>query len=106
MSALAPTLAAFFTERLLTQRQASPRTVAAYRDTFRLLLSFAQVQLGKAPSQLAIADLDAALIGGFLSSLERDRHNGVRTRNARLAAVGRAQGKGHRCVHDQCPRER
>lgn len=87
MSTLAPTLEAFFTERLLTQRRASPRTVAAYRDTFRLLLNFAHEQRGKAPSQLDIADLDAPLIGAFLNWLERDRHNGVRTRNARLAAI-------------------
>ncbi len=87
MSALAPTLEAFFTERLLTQRRASPRTVASYRDTFRLLLNFVHEQLGKTPSQLDIADLDAPLIGSFLNFLERDRHNGVRTRNARLAAI-------------------
>jgi site-specific recombinase XerD len=87
MSALAPTLEAFFTERLLTQRQASPRTVTAYRDTFRLLLNFVHEQLGKPPAHLDIADLDAALIGAFLSWLERDRRNSVRTRNARLAAI-------------------
>ncbi len=87
MSTLAPTLQAFFTERLLTQRRASPRTVAAYRDTFRLLLNYVQDQLGKAPSQLNITDLDAPLIGSFLSFLEHDRHNGIRTRNARLAAI-------------------
>lgn len=87
MSALAPTLQAFFTERLLTQRQASPCTVAAYRDTFRLLLNFVYQHCGKAPSQLDLADLDAPLIGTFLNWLEIDRRNGVRTRNARLAAI-------------------
>jgi site-specific recombinase XerD len=87
MSNLAPILEAFFTERLLTQRQASPRTVAAYRDTFRLLLNFVHKQIGKAPSQVDIAELDAPLIGAFLDWLEHDRHNGVRTRNARLAAI-------------------
>ncbi|MEW6547221.1 MAG: tyrosine-type recombinase/integrase [Bacillota bacterium] len=87
MSNLAPILEAFFTERLLTQRQASPRTVAAYRDTFRLLLNFVHEQIGKAPSQVDIAELDAPLIGAFLDWLEHDRHNGVRTRNARLAAI-------------------
>jgi len=87
MSALAPTLEAFFTERLLTQRRASPRTVAAYRDTFRLLLNFVHQQRGKAPSQLDLGDLDAPLIGAFLNWLERDRRNGIRTRNARLAAI-------------------
>jgi integrase/recombinase XerD len=87
MSSLAPTLQAFFTERLTNQRQASPKTVAAYRDTFRLLLGFAQRRTSKAPSELDLADLDAGLIGAFLEHLERDRTNSVRTRNARLAAI-------------------
>ena len=87
MSALAPTLEAFFTERLMSQRQASPHTVAAYRDTMRLLLGFAAGQVGKQPSELAIEDLDASLIGAFLDHLEGERGNGVRTRNARLAAI-------------------
>ena len=87
MSALAPTLQAFFTDRLLTQRDASPRTVAAYRDTFRLLLGFAQQQTGKPPSELDFTDLDAPLIGAFLEHLEHERHNSARTRNARLAAI-------------------
>ena len=87
MSTLAPTLPAFFTERLLTQRRASPNTVASYRDTFRLLLGFAQRRTGKTPSKLLLEDLDAVLIGAFLQHLETDRHNCVRTRNTRLAAV-------------------
>jgi integrase/recombinase XerD len=87
MTALAPTLQAFFTDRLLTQRQVSPRTVAAYRDTMRLLLVYAQQHVGTPPSRLDMADLDADLVTGFLSHLERDRHNGARTRNARLAAI-------------------
>jgi len=87
MTTLAPTLEAFFTDRLVRQRHASPHTVAAYRDTFRLLLGYAQIHTGKAPSALDIEDLDAQLIGGFLEHLERDRHNSVRTRNARLAAI-------------------
>jgi site-specific recombinase XerD len=87
MSALAPTLQGFFTERLLTQRQASPNTVASYRDTFRLLLAYAQSRTGKTPSKLQLEDLDAVVIGAFLDHLERDRHNSVRTRNTRLAAV-------------------
>lgn len=87
MSALAPTMEAFFTERLLTQRQASPRTVAAYRDSLRMLLIFAKKRTGKAPYQLDIADIDAELVGAFLSHLEQDRHNSVRTRNTRLAAI-------------------
>jgi site-specific recombinase XerD len=87
MSALAPTLQAFFTERLLAQRRASPHTIAAYRDAFCLLLGFVESEIGKAPAKLELEDLDAALIGAFLDHLERDRHNGVRTRNARLAAI-------------------
>ena len=87
MTLLAPTLEAFFTDRLIRQRNASPRTIAAYRDAFRLLIGFAHDELGKAPSRLDIADLDAVLIGKFLNYLEQDRHNQVRTRNARLAAI-------------------
>ena len=87
VSALAPTLEAFFTDRLLTQRQVSPRTVAAYRDTLRLLLGFAQQRTGTPPCRLDLADLDADLIAAFLTHLERDRRNGVRTRNARLAGI-------------------
>jgi site-specific recombinase XerD len=87
VSALAPTLQAFFSERLIAQRDASPRTVAAYRDTLRLLLAFASKTTGKQPCQLDIADLDAQLIGAFLDHLENDRGNTPRTRNARLAAI-------------------
>ncbi|HEU5389246.1 MAG TPA: tyrosine-type recombinase/integrase, partial [Streptosporangiaceae bacterium] len=87
MTALAPTLQAFFTDRLARQRHASGQTVAAYRDAWRLLLSFAAARTGKQPSGLDIADLDAPLIGDFLDHLEHDRGNGPRTRNARLAAI-------------------
>lgn len=78
---------AFFTDRLLRQRQASPHTVAAYRATFRLLLRFAAKRLGRAPSSLVIADLDAAFLGEFLDHLEGERGNSARSRNARLAAL-------------------
>jgi integrase/recombinase XerD len=87
MTSLAATLQAFFTERLMTQRHASPHTVAAYRDTFRLLFSFAENRNGQAPSQLRFEDLDASFVGAFLEHLEKDRSNSVRTRNARLAAI-------------------
>jgi site-specific recombinase XerD len=87
MSTLAPLLQAFFTDRLLQQRHASPHTVAAYRDTFRILLAFAQKELGKTPSDVDLGDLDAPFITRFLSHLEKERANAVRTRNARLAAV-------------------
>lgn len=87
MSALAPTIEAFFTQRLVTQRDASPRTIAAYRDTLRLLLAFTYDRTGIPPSRLDIGDVDAALIGAFLNHLETVRGNSVRTRNARLAAI-------------------
>jgi site-specific recombinase XerD len=87
MSALAPLLEAFFTERLIRQRRASPHTVLAYRDTFRLLLGFVHAQTGTLPFQLDLRDLDAAMLGAFLDHLEHGRGNAVATRNARLAAV-------------------
>jgi integrase/recombinase XerD len=87
VTALAPLLQSFFTERLIAQRRVSPHTVASYRDTFRLLLGFAAERTGKAPSQLDLDDLDAPLIGAFLDHLEHHRHNSVRTRNNRLVAV-------------------
>jgi len=77
----------FFMERLIEQRNVSPQTVAAYRDSFRLLLQFAQDHLGKTPERLALIDLDAPLILAFLNHLEGERHNTVRTRNARFAAI-------------------
>ena len=63
-------LQSFFTTRLMTQRKVSPHTIASYRDTFRLLLQFAQKRLHKAPSQLGLDDLDASLVGAFLEDLE------------------------------------
>ena len=87
MNDLTPILQGFFTDRLARQKKASPNTVAAYRDTCRLLLSFAQAKTGKAPSRLSLADLDATLVGAFLAHLEDQRGNGTATRNARLAAI-------------------
>jgi len=87
MTSLAPLLEAFFTDRLQRQRQASPHTIAAYRDSFRLLLAFAEIRLKKQPSELLLANLDAPFIGAFLDHLEKERGNSVRTRNARLAAI-------------------
>jgi site-specific recombinase XerD len=87
MSLLAPTLQAWFTDRLIGQRQVSPNTIAAYRDTLKLLLAFATDTLSKQPSDLDIDDLHAPMIGAFLEHLENDRGNSVRTRNARLAAI-------------------
>jgi site-specific recombinase XerD len=87
MAALAPALQAYFTERLINQRAASPNTIAAYRTTFRLLLRFTAQRTGTAPSNLNIDDLDATLIGAFLDHLEKDRGNSRATRNNRLAAI-------------------
>ena len=87
MTALAPALEAFFTRRLISEKGVSPHTIAAYRDTFRLLLSFAHEQTGKQPAALEFEDLDAPLIAAFLDHLEHQRGNSPRTRNARLAAI-------------------
>ena len=102
MSLLAPTLQAFFTDRLLTQRQASPRTVAAYRDTLRLLLGFAQQRIGTPPCRLDIADLDAELVAAFLTHPEQHRGNGVRTRNTRSPRSTRCSGSP-RCATPSTP---
>lgn len=80
-------LQAFFTDRLIAQRNASPHTIAAYRDTFRLLFAYAQEQLGKPPSALTLEDLDSSFIGAFLDHLEHKRGNSARSRNARLAGI-------------------
>jgi len=87
MTLVAPTLQAFFTDRLAKQRQASPRTIAAYRDTLRLLLAFVHRQDGKMPARLDWDDLDATVISAFLNYLEAERHNSIRTRNVRLTAI-------------------
>jgi integrase/recombinase XerD len=80
-------LQAFFTDRLMLQRQASPETIKSYRDTFCLLFSFIQQRLNKTPSALVIEDLNGSLIVNFLCWLETERGNSTRTRNARLAAI-------------------
>ena len=77
----------FFTDRLLGQLGASPHTVAAYRDTFRMLFQFGAATLRRAPSDLRIEDLDVAFLGKFLAHLESKRRNCTRTRNNRLSAV-------------------
>jgi len=87
VSAFAPLVQTFFTDRLIGQRRASAHTLTGYRDTFRLLLTFAAARTGKQPCSLDIADLDAPLIGAFLDHLEHNRGNSVRTRNYRLAAI-------------------
>lgn len=87
MTLIASTLQMFFTDRLAQQRQASPRTIAAYRDTMRLLLEFVHHTTGRQPSRLDWSDLDAAMISRFLNHLEDERNNSVRTRNVRLTAI-------------------
>lgn len=87
MSLLAPTLQGFFTERLVRQRQASPATVASYRDSLRLLVCFVANRTNKAASALSFDDLDADTITAFLTHLETERANTARTRNNRLAAT-------------------
>jgi site-specific recombinase XerD len=78
---------AYFGEYLTQQRALSPQTIAAYRDGFVLFLKFAEERLGKAPAAMALADVTPELIMAFLDHLERQRHNSVRSRNARLAAL-------------------
>jgi integrase/recombinase XerD len=80
-------LESFFTQRLIAQRSASPHTITAYRDTFRLLVQFAQQRLRKLPSQLTLKDLNAPFLGKFLDELETKRANGPRSRNLRLTSI-------------------
>ena len=87
MSALVTSLQAWFTDRLIGERNASPHTIASYRDTIRLLLTYASQKLGVEPSRLDLGQLDAPLIGAFLDHLEADRGCSARTRNTRLAAI-------------------
>jgi site-specific recombinase XerD len=87
MSALAPTVQAFFTQRLIHERNASPHTIAAYRDTIRLLLRYTAQRCEREPSMLDVADLDADTVAAFLDHLQTERGNSARTRNARLAAI-------------------
>ncbi len=87
MTLVAPTLQAYFSDRLMMQLQASPRTIASYRDTLRLLLCFVQERAGRAPSALEWDELDEPVIAAFLEHLEVERHNSARTRNLRLTAI-------------------
>jgi site-specific recombinase XerD len=82
MTAIAATIQAFFTERLIHQRRASPHTIAAYRDTLRLLLVFAGQRHHTSPAHLDLTDLDAPTIAVFLDHLQHQRGNSIRTRNA------------------------
>jgi integrase/recombinase XerD len=86
-STLPTLLQRFFTDRLTAQLQASPNTIAGYRDTFRLLLRFASQRRNRPPTKLRIEELDSALIGDFLAHVEKVRRNSARSRNTRLAAI-------------------
>jgi integrase/recombinase XerD len=86
-TALSSLVERFFTDRLVRQQRASPHTIASYRDAFRLLLRFAQERLAKAPSALAVDDLNASFVAAFLDHIEQHRRNAARTRNVRLAAI-------------------
>lgn len=77
----------FFCDRLVNQQDVSPHTVAAYRDTFRLLLTFVSERCRRRPSGLSLGDFDASTVLAFLDHLETGRGNAVRTRNARLTAI-------------------
>src|SRR5688572_30315492 len=91
MKTSAPTFASllqeYFCQRLVSERNASSRTIASYRDSFRLLLRYAAKRYGKPPSSLTLSDLDAPLVTDFLRHLEIERGNCARSRNARLAAI-------------------
>ena len=84
---VAPLIERYFTERLMRQRNVSANTIASYKDTFRLLFTFAQARLRKSPSDLALGDLDAPFIGAFLNDLETKRGASAKTRNLRLTAI-------------------
>jgi len=86
-ASLAALLENFFTQRLMNQRQASPHTISSYRDTFRLLLQFAQQRLHKSPALLAFEQIDAPMIAAFLDDLEKSRGITARSRNLRLTAI-------------------
>jgi integrase/recombinase XerD len=87
MNRLAPVLQGFFTDKLTTQKHASPHTISAYRDTWRLLLAFAWQATGTPPWKMNLGQLDHDLVTAFLQYLETSRNNSLRTRNARLAAI-------------------
>jgi site-specific recombinase XerC len=96
-TSLAPHVQAFFTHHLCQHKQASPQTIASYRDTFRLFLTFVKDMTGQEPAALQLSDLDAPIVLQFLDYLEHQRGNTVRSRNMRLAPSGRLS-VSWRCV--------
>ena len=87
MTAIAPHISAFLTERLPLERGASVHTCASYSQAFLLLFAFASQRLRSAPSQLALEQIDAPLVLAFLEHIETERGNSATTRNVRLAAI-------------------
>jgi hypothetical protein len=83
-------------DRLMRQRQASAHTIASYRDSFRLLMQYAQQRMRKAPSPLTVPDIDIPFLGAFLDHLEKERDNSARSRNVRLAALHFRTGSNKR----------
>jgi site-specific recombinase XerD len=83
----APLVERYFSQRLITQKQASPHTIASYREAFRLFLLFTRTRTGKSPSNLAFSDIDVDLIEAFLTDLEKRRSSSARSRNLRLSAL-------------------
>ncbi len=84
---LGPLLQNFFVDYLCTQKRASSQTIVSYRDTFRLLLEFVRDEHGIEPAAACVVDLDVPIILSFLDHLEQTRHNSIRSRNLRLAAI-------------------
>jgi site-specific recombinase XerD len=84
---LASLLQSFFQDRLPHQRNATPATIASYRDALRLLVLFASERAGRKPSALTLQDLERDLIVAYLDHLEKKRGNCIHTRNSRLTAV-------------------
>jgi site-specific recombinase XerD len=87
MITLSTAIQGFFSDRLVRQKGSSPHTIASYRDTIRLLLTFTSQRTGKQPTKLTLDDLDATTVGAFLDHLERERGCSARTRNLRLTAI-------------------
>lgn len=87
MTAIAPHVSDFLRVRLPVERNASAHTRATYSHAFMMLFEFAARRLKCSPSNLELEQLDAKLVMAFLDHLERERGNGISSRNARLAAI-------------------
>jgi len=86
-ASFAPLVERYFSQRLITQKHASPNTISSYRDTFRLFLRFTHKRTGKTPSDLTFSDINVDLIEAFLTDLEKRRGISARSRNLRLSAL-------------------